>query len=282
MFFTTPFDVLKCYHNVIDLYRYVYSQSSSNLHSDEPESNWLATGKFGTSHSVLRFSLAALKNTHLWQTPPDTPAITTTPTKASKPLCGSGSSPKALEPKNGFSFANRSSSRNAPTKSSLFPDKILHKKRAHESLSSSDTSIASSLEEADGDLDEPPPQATKSGNVKSIKPVGSAPGKENRESSIATCSEICEMPAMRLKINYRFANTETRLLRRILNCHGLQEVDETKDFHLLWTGGHAKTDILRYLKPYQRMNHFPRLYFQNAFKCACSFTFLLLLTDHRN
>lgn len=255
---------------------HIYSPPASSLLS-EPASDWLATGKFGTTQCVLRFSLAALKNTNLFLST-DNPPITIAPThQSAKPLAGTSS--KALEPKNGIrSLANQHSS------SATFPDKILHKKRAHESLSSSDTSIASSFEDTADMMDEQPVIATsssvqrttrafvdKSEKVAVVK-AGAASGKENRvtpaagtEASSSSSSGTCElynMPAMRLRICYRFANTETRLLRRILNSHGLQEVDETKEVHLLWSGAHMKTDLLRHLKPHQRVNHFPRYTFK--------------------
>lgn len=245
-----------------------YSPTSKNVLSDSAQ-NWLATGKFGTTNCVLRFSLAAFKNSKLWQTPDDTLPITTAPTSHSnKPQCGNTS--KALEPKNDICFANHHQpSASRANKSPLFPDKILQKKRAHESLSSSDTSLASSFEDGAEMEDQQHVMAAhktrtlcdKVENVIAMKPGNAAPGKENRVSSndtdLAKC-ELFEMPAMRLRINYRFANTETKLLRRILNSHGLQEVDESKEVHLLWSGAHVKTDVLRNLKPYQRVNHFPR------------------------
>lgn len=67
-----------------------------------------------------------------------------------------------------------------------------------------------------------------------------------------------EMPAAVLKMTYRFTNTETKLLKRILSSHGLKEAKEYQQFNLLWTGVHLKPDILRSLLPYQRVNHFPR------------------------
>lgn len=69
---------------------------------------------------------------------------------------------------------------------------------------------------------------------------------------------ISEMPAAVLKLTYKFTNTETKLLRRILSSHGLKEANESQNFNLLWTGLHMKPDILRNLTPYQRINHFPR------------------------
>lgn len=71
-------------------------------------------------------------------------------------------------------------------------------------------------------------------------------------------THISDMPAAVLKLTYKFANTETKLLRRILSSHGLKEANENQHFNLLWTGLHMKPDVLRSLTPYQRINHFPR------------------------
>ncbi|XP_061721366.1 tubulin polyglutamylase TTLL5 isoform X3 [Cydia pomonella] len=69
------------------------------------------------------------------------------------------------------------------------------------------------------------------------------------------------MPARLLKITYKLVNTETKLLNRLLQAHGLVEsVPDAKDFNLLWSGLHPKPDVLRSLSPYQRVNHFPRSY----------------------
>lgn len=67
-----------------------------------------------------------------------------------------------------------------------------------------------------------------------------------------------EMPAAKLKMTYKFTNTETKLLERILSSHGLKEAREYQKFNLLWSGLQMKPDILRSLLPYQRVNHFPR------------------------
>lgn len=69
---------------------------------------------------------------------------------------------------------------------------------------------------------------------------------------------IDEMPASILNISFKFTNTETKLLKRILSSHGLKEAKDNQNFNLLWTGLHMKPDILRNLLPYQRVNHFPR------------------------
>ncbi|KAM8703691.1 hypothetical protein ACLKA7_008336 [Drosophila subpalustris] len=68
------------------------------------------------------------------------------------------------------------------------------------------------------------------------------------------------MPAHQLKITYKFIQTETKLLRKIFNVHGLTEVQGDSNFNLLWTGVHMKLDTLRNLTLYQRVNHFPRSY----------------------
>ncbi|XP_046971101.1 tubulin polyglutamylase TTLL5 isoform X1 [Vanessa cardui] len=73
--------------------------------------------------------------------------------------------------------------------------------------------------------------------------------------------ESCNMPARVLKITYKLVNTETKLLHRLLQAHGLQEASQdAKDFNLMWAGLHPKPDVLRSLTPYQRVNHFPRSY----------------------
>ncbi|PZC74859.1 hypothetical protein B5X24_HaOG207079 [Helicoverpa armigera] len=70
--------------------------------------------------------------------------------------------------------------------------------------------------------------------------------------------ESSHMPARLLKITYKLVNTETKLLHRLLQAHGLQEsAPESKDCNLLWSGLHPKPDVLRSLSPYQRVNHFP-------------------------
>ncbi|KAL0868898.1 hypothetical protein ABMA27_007236 [Loxostege sticticalis] len=70
-----------------------------------------------------------------------------------------------------------------------------------------------------------------------------------------------QMPARMLKITYKLVNTETKLLHRLLQAHGLIEASaDEKNFNLLWSGLHPKPDVLRSLSPYQRVNHFPRSY----------------------
>lgn len=82
---------------------------------------------------------------------------------------------------------------------------------------------------------------------------------ENKENIIVAPLDKDEMPAALFNITYKFLNTETRLLRKILNGHGLAEVGhDATDFNILWTGNQLKPDMLRNLSQYQRINHFPR------------------------
>lgn len=112
------------------------------------------------------------------------------------------------------------------------------------SLNSSNSMTESQLAEANGEL------AT--GGLKDS-------ASENKENIIVTPLDKDEMPAALFNITYKFLNTETRLLRKILNGHGLSEVGhDATDFNLLWTGNQLKPDMLRNLSQYQRINHFPR------------------------
>ncbi|KAL9694062.1 hypothetical protein quinque_013347 [Culex quinquefasciatus] len=140
------------------------------------------------------------------------------------------------------------------------------KKRQLESSSSSSSLSNASLASRDGDepeVDLPtsksePMLATSAGVEKKKSSGGSQENKENRGDSGLPKTE---MPAAQLNIYYKFINTETRLLRKILNAHGMGESgSDSNDFNLLWTGIHLKPDILRNLAPYQRVNHFPRSY----------------------
>lgn len=84
---------------------------------------------------------------------------------------------------------------------------------------------------------------------------------ENKENvDVLVPIEKEEMPAALFNITYKFLNTETRLLRKILNGHGMYEIshDAANDWNLLWTGNQLKPDMLRNLSSYQRINHFPR------------------------
>lgn len=130
------------------------------------------------------------------------------------------------------------------------------KKRPHESLSSSENSISSSCDDPI-DTEEATIKATGSLNELSESLFNEMDDKcvdgNQKKNEV-----FMDMPATALNITYRFMNTETKLLRKILSSHGLKEAEENQNFNLLWTGVHIKPDTFRSLKSYQRVNHFPR------------------------
>lgn len=260
-------------------------------------SAYTTNGAVGSKDCVLVFRLAALKNTGqpiitfdsrsvIITAPapvhPPTSVVSTSDASAAS----SASTIKVLEPCNRITASGHSSS-------SPFPAKALHKKRARDSLSSSENSISSKCGEDDaasgsdatigavrlgGAIESPNTPMdlleSVSNDLSTIANCSMAPSKvdtaknvgDKENISLQQPSEVdalrpvnvAEMPGRTLNINYRFHNTETRLLRRLLNAHGLSEVDETKPFSLMWTGCHVRTDVLRSLMPHQRVNHFPR------------------------
>jgi hypothetical protein len=119
------------------------------------------------------------------------------------------------------------------------------KKRSLESSSS--TSSSSSLSSSNS-------AAESSGNAENNRKDES----ENKENIDLQPLDKEEMPAALFNITFKFLNTETRLLRKILVGHGLTEVNDASDFNILWTGNQLKPDMLRSLSSYQRINHFPR------------------------
>ncbi|XP_055618403.1 tubulin polyglutamylase TTLL5 [Toxorhynchites rutilus septentrionalis] len=130
------------------------------------------------------------------------------------------------------------------------------KKRHLESSSSS-----SSLSNTSRDGDEPESDLPTSKSEPLLAVVEKKLSRKSIENKENQSIAKAEMPAAQLNIYYKFINTETRLLRKILNAHGMGESgSDSNDFNLLWTGIHLKPDILRNLAPYQRVNHFPRSY----------------------
>lgn len=84
-----------------------------------------------------------------------------------------------------------------------------------------------------------------------------------KSSALANPSEEAnqDKPGHKLHVTYKVLQAETKLLSKLLDCHGIMEVaPNSSDFNLLWTGSHPKPGILRALAPHQRVNHFPRSY----------------------
>ncbi|KAJ8924380.1 hypothetical protein NQ315_007176 [Exocentrus adspersus] len=98
--------------------------------------------------------------------------------------------------------------------------------------------------------------------------VGGPLGSRNailvfRSSALANANELSihEKPGYKLHITYKVLQAETKLLSKLLDCHGITEVaPNSSDFNLLWTGSHPKPGTLRSLASHQRVNHFPRSY----------------------
>ncbi|CAG9861928.1 unnamed protein product [Phyllotreta striolata] len=117
---------------------------------------------------------------------------------------------------------------------------------------------------------------------------GGALGSKNtvlifRSSALANASDLSiqSKPGYKLHVTYKVLQAESKLLSKLLDCHGISEVPASSmDFNLLWTGSHPKPEkvstyeklkygedimyfnlgTIRALGPYQRVNHFPRSY----------------------
>lgn len=197
------------------------------------------------------FRTAALANIH----EPVTDLDSTVQLKT----CASNSvnEPRIQDQKNLFERCQ--SQTKTPLTSTNHFNKRLHRK-PNDSLSSSENSISSCGDESvesEGDCIGSIPKAItrpadQGSSTAVINPKDDNCGYDEEDTYIS------EMPAAVLKLTYKFTNTETKLLKRILSSHGLEEANESQNFNLLWTGLHMKPDILRNLTPYQRINHFPR------------------------
>lgn len=138
---------------------------------------------------------------------------------------------------------------------------VSSEKNLCDSLSSSENSISSEGDEPD-DIEKQVASVTGSG-VDSIEDTNVGDGEDDDndnkvEDLMDDYSPVMGMPALDLRLTYKFIQTETKLLRKIFARHGLSEAEENENFSILWTGIHMKPDILRNLAPYQRVNHFPR------------------------
>jgi hypothetical protein len=63
-------------------------------------------------------------------------------------------------------------------------------------------------------------------------------------------------------LTYKFVKNETRLIKKILEGHGFEQVHSSSSlFNLMWTCGTIKPLIFKSLFPFQRVNHFPKFDF---------------------
>lgn len=218
---------------------------------------WVTNGTLGSKEAVLVFrtsvlaASAATAATHNFDHPDlysESPSASSTCAELSK--VGSEKAYVAA-----ISLPqNLNGDRRIDTETFNFSEKKT-KKRALESSSS--TSSSSSLNSSNSMTESQTSNAEGSGDLASG--VSKESDGKNKENIIVAPIDKDEMPAALFNITYKFLNTETRLLRKILNGHGMVEVGhDATDFNLLWTGNQLKPDMLRNLSQYQRINHFPR------------------------
>ncbi|XP_037947444.1 tubulin polyglutamylase ttll6 isoform X2 [Teleopsis dalmanni] len=198
----------------------IISAHNGNSETEVVDSEWVASGKLGTRDAVLKFRTNIL-NSDISATSEIQDSNSDNNAADSKnPVSGSSTTPQL--------FDGRGRSNSIVTKS------------AKESAESEDT---------EADLNE-------SGDFQ----CDSEYSNHEADEGNIDLPYSRTMPAHVLKITYKFMQTETRLIRKIFNRHGLTEVQKDENFSILWTGVHIKPDILRNLAPYQRVNHFPRSY----------------------
>ncbi|XP_057653784.1 tubulin polyglutamylase TTLL5 isoform X5 [Diorhabda carinulata] len=140
---------------------------------------------------------------------------------------------------------------------------------SNESLKVEETETIQSNEQK---FNEIPPEVPVSKTSQEAWISGGTLGSRNtvlifKSSALANASEelIQQKPAYKLHITYKVLQAESKLLSKLLDCHGVTEVaPNSSDFNLLWTGSHPKPGLLwctiRSLAPHQRVNHFPRSY----------------------
>lgn len=206
---------------------------TSGVSSKNP---WITGGSIGSKNAVLVFKTSALlqhsqsNDTHI---------------------------PKALlSNKTPLSVAKKAYDGLASLKKKSLSTSFEMSKSAPGSLSSSENSISSACDDP-ADLEADIANAEKT-NTNVFTATQQKEHDENEAPEDEEDAAVTEMPAAVLKITYKFTNTETKLLKKILSSHGLTEAEENQNFNLLWTGLHMKPDVLRNLLPYQRVNHFPR------------------------
>lgn len=222
--------------------------SAKKVDKSQPQTmqsnNWVTNGTLGSKDAVLVFRTSVL-------------AATATPSHSS--------TSSTIYEQDSFSSETPSTSSTCAETTTLTLPKNFNfiekksKKRCLESSSSTSSSSSSSLNSTNS-VENPESNIDLTESTTSSK-NGESDEKslENKENIIVQPLDKDDMPAAIFNISYKFMNTETRLLRKILNGHGMVEIGhEQMDFNLLWTGNQLKPDMLRNLSPFQRINHFPR------------------------
>lgn len=222
--------------------------------------NWVTNGTLGSKEAVLVFrtsvltaSPAASSSTHCFDYPEsESPSTSSTCAELST---------KSQSNDKLYSNSLPKSSRRIDTETFNFNEKKSKKRYMELSESASSTSSSSSSSSLTSSSSGENTELEKSQNDSKNNQDENESDKlsENKENVIVDQMDKAEMPASVFNITYKFINTETRLLRKILYSHGLNEVShDAMDFNILWTGNQLKPDMLRNLSPFQRINHFPR------------------------
>lgn len=238
-----------------------------------PSNPWITGGQLGSKNAVLVFKTSALTKYSDSCGDQDDQVVPVVSASTS-------SDPTITKTKETVAGAAKTKEKQILSKKLLSSNFDLYKKRLNtsttDSLSSSENSISSACDdptELEADIVKAEKLESSAehqyllennglyDSATSASSIDKDGGKNVDDPQMDDDSEdvgLADMPASILKIAYKFTNTDTKLLRKILATHGLKEAGENESFNLMWTGLHMKPDVLRNLTPYQRVNHFPR------------------------
>ncbi|PAV77631.1 hypothetical protein WR25_25482 [Diploscapter pachys] len=67
------------------------------------------------------------------------------------------------------------------------------------------------------------------------------------------------LPGEKFKMTFKLSKCDIKLVRTLMNCHGFTQCSTKRlDVNFIWTAGPYKLQCMRMLKPWQRLNQFPR------------------------
>lgn len=220
--------------------------------------HWVTGGTLGSKDAVLVFRTsvlaAAAAPSHAFELETYSDSSTPSTSSSSTKL----SSKTSIENLATIPLPASASTHRINNENFNFVEKKSKKRYLESSSSSASTSSSSSLSSNNSIVETP--EITDIADQTVAKKVEDEK-QENKENIVAEPPiDKAEMPAALFNITYKFISTETRLLRKILNGHGMNEVTphDSSDYNLLWTGNQLKPDLLKNLSPFQRINHFPR------------------------
>lgn len=231
----------------------MFSAKKPDKSSSQQLTPWITGGPLGSKETVLVFRTCVLSSHNLesesFHHDANTPNACNSKTHAKNVLAPL---PKNINIQRTLDNTSDSSSSGVSSLKSVSTPSLKSSKKRHFESSPSSSSLSNFSSCDSVEMDNDLPAAIKTPLVRSNS-------IDNKENIIVEPIDRSEMPGAIFNICYKFLNTETRLLRKILSAHGMLEVgSDCHDFNLLWTGIHIKPDILRNLSAYQRVNHFPR------------------------